>query len=51
MTRSCCICEGATDRPPGELCAVCASYPVLAAAFAEGQARIADPERKPERPA
>lgn len=46
---SCCTCERPTERP-GEQCAECASFPVLAAAFAEGRARLADPERQPERP-
>lgn len=45
-----CICERSMDRA-GILCADCASHPVLVAAFAEGLARLADPERKPERPA
>ncbi|HXI78168.1 MAG TPA: hypothetical protein VNH21_13585 [Steroidobacteraceae bacterium] len=44
----CCICEVPTNRPG--LCQYCRSFPVLVAAWAEGQARIADPERKPERP-
>lgn len=45
-----CICDREMDRA-GVLCAYCSPHRQLVEAFAEGLARLADPERKPERPA